>query len=118
MLVGKELLDKARSLSDRPEDEIAKGCGYVGPSGRVLRKSFYRSLVEAKGYKLRSNRPGRAGNRSSRGRQAEFRTKVHGNGNLLIGHAYTKKLGLEPGQEFRIDVRKESGAISLLPLKK
>jgi hypothetical protein len=29
-----------------------------------------------------------------------------------------KKLGLEPGQEFRIDVRKESGAISLLPLKK
>ena len=118
MLVGKELLDKARSLSDRPEDEIAKGCGYVGPSGRVLRKSFYRALVEAKGCKLRSNRPGRAGNRSSRGRQAEFRTKVHGNGNLLIGHAYTKKLGLEPGQEFRIDVRKESGAISLLPLKK
>ena len=50
MLVGKELLDKARSLSDRPEDEIAKGCGYVGPSGRVLRKSFYRALVEAKGY--------------------------------------------------------------------
>ena len=50
MLVGKELLDKARSLSSRPEDEIAKGCGYVGPSGRVLRKSFYRALVEAKGY--------------------------------------------------------------------
>ena len=118
MLVGKELLDKARSLSNRPEDEIAKGCGYVGPSGRVLRKSFYRALVEAKGYKLRSNGPGRAGNRSSRGRQAEFRTKVHGNGNLLIGHAYTKKLGLEPGQEFRIEVRKDSGAISLSPLKK
>ena len=118
MLVGKELLDKARSLSSRSEDEIAKGCGYVGPSGRVLRKNFYRALVEAKGYKLRSNGPGRAGNRSSRGRQAEFRTKVHGNGNLLIGHAYTKKLGLEPGQEFRIDVRKESVSISLLPLKK
>tara|TARA_Y100001968_G_scaffold232825_1_gene215654 strand:- start:204 stop:554 length:351 start_codon:yes stop_codon:yes gene_type:complete len=116
MLVGKELLDKARSLSDRPEDEIARGCGYVGPSGRVLRKSFYRALVEAKGYKLRSS-TGRAG-RSSRGRQAEFRTKVHGNGNLLIGHAYTKKLGLEPGQEFRIDVRKESGAIWLLPLER
>ena len=81
-------------------------------------KTLLCDLVEAKGYKLRSNGPGRAGNRSSRGRQAEFRTKVHGNGNLLIGHAYTKKLGLEPGQEFRIDVRKESGAISLLPLKK
>ncbi len=115
MLVGKELLDKARSLSNRPEDEIARGCGYVGPSGRVLRKSFYRALVEAKGYKLRTtNRPG---TRSARGRQAEFRTRVHGNGNLLIGHAYTKKLGLEPGQEFRIDIRKESGAIFLMPIE-
>ena len=118
MLVGQELLNKARSLSKCSEDDIARGCGYVGPSGRVLRKSFYRALVQAKGYKLRSNGPGRPGNRSPRGRQAEFRTKVHGNGNLLIGHAYTKKLGLEPGQEFRIDVRKDSGAISLLPLKK
>ena len=116
MLVGQELLDKARSLSKCSEDEIAKGCGYVGPSGRGLRKSCYRALVQAKGYKLRSNGPGRPGNRSSRGRQAEFRTKVHGNGNLLIGHAYTKYLGLEPGQEFRIDVRKDSGAICLLPL--
>tara|TARA_B100000700_G_C14860197_1_gene768275 strand:+ start:464 stop:820 length:357 start_codon:yes stop_codon:yes gene_type:complete len=116
MLLGKELLDKARSLSNRPEDEIARGCGYVGPSGRVLRKSFYRALVEAKGYKLRTT--GRAGTRSSRGRQAEFRTCVHGNGNLLIGHAYTKKLGLEPGQEFRIELRKESKAIALVPLNK
>ena len=118
MLVGKELLDKARSLSNRPEDEIARGCGYVGPSGRVLRKSFYRALVEAKGYKLRSNETGRPRGRTSRGRQAEFRTKVHGNGNLLIGHAYTKKLGLEPGQEFRIELHKESKVIGLLPRDK
>ncbi len=116
MLVGKELLDKARSLSNRPEDEIAKGCGYVGPSGRVLRKSFYKALVEAKGYKLRSS-TGRPGGRSSRGRQAEFRTCVHGNGNLLIGHAYTRKLGLEPGQEFRIELKRDSKAISLIPLE-
>jgi len=113
MLVGKELLDKARSLSNRPEDEIARGCGYVGPSGRVLRKSFYRALVEAKGYKLPSSS---GGSSASRGRQAEFRTRVHGNGNLLIGHAYTKRLGLEPGQEFRIEIHRESGAIWLLPL--
>ena len=54
MLVGQELLDKARALSSRREDEIARGCGYVGPSGRVLKKSFYRALVEAKGYTLPS----------------------------------------------------------------
>ena len=86
----------------------------MGPSGRVLRKSFYRALVEAKGYKLPSSSGGPA---ASRGRQAEFRTRVHGNGNLLIGHAYTRRLGLEPGKEFRIEIHRESGAIWLLPLE-
>ena len=113
MLVGQELLDKARALSNRREDEIARGCGYVGPSGRVLKKSFYKALVEAKGYTLPSMSTGGGG---PRGRQAEFRTRVHGNGNLLIGHAYTRRLGLEPGQEFRIELHKDSGSISLIPL--
>ena len=117
MLVGKELLEKSKLLSKQSEDEIAKACGYVGPSGRVLRKSFYRALIKAKGYKLGHNGPGRPGKRGSRGRQAEFKTKVHGNGNLLIGHAYTKKLGLQPGQGFKIDLRKESKIIYLTPLK-
>ena len=117
MLVGKELLEKSKLLSKKSEDEIARGCGYVGPSGRVLRKSFYRALVEAKGYKLGNSGPGRAGNRSARGRQAVFKTKVHGNGNLLIGHAYTKKLGLAPGQEFKIDIKKDSKTIYLIPIK-
>ena len=115
MLEGKELLEKAKLLSQHSEDEIARGCGYVGPSGRILRKSFYRALIEAKGYKL-GNGHGKSGNRASRGRQVEFKTKVHGNGNLLIGHAYTKKLGLEPGQEFKIDLKKESKTIYLIPL--
>ena len=116
MLVGKELLEKSKLLSKKSEDEIARGCGYVGPSGRVLRKSFYRALVEAKGYKLNNISAGRSGNRSSRGRQAEFKTKVHGNGNLLIGHAYTKKLGLVPGQEYKIDLKKDTKSISLTQL--
>ena len=115
MLVGNDLLDKARSLSNRPEDEIARGCGYVGPSGRVLRKSFYKALVEAKGYKVPSNSS--SGGSGTRGRQAEYRTRVHGNGNLLIGHAYTRRLGLEPGQEFRIELNRDSGSICLLPLE-
>ena len=63
-----------------------------------------------------NGRQGKNGTRASRGRQAEFKTKVHGNGDLLIGHAYTKKLGLEPGQEFKIDLKKESKTIYLIPL--
>ncbi len=114
MLVGKELLEKSKLLSKKSEEEIARGCGYIGPSGRVLRKSFYRAYIEAK-YGKSSKRIG-AG-RSGRGRQAEFKTKVHGNGNLLIGHSYTKKLGLIPGQEFQIHIKKESKIIQLIPIR-
>ena len=117
MLEGKALLDKARSLSNRPEDQIARACGYVGPSGRLLKKSFYRALVEAKGYRLPSGGSGGGSGSGIRGRQAEFRTRVHGNGNLLIGHAYTRRMGLEPGQEFRIEIHKETGSIWLLPME-
>ena len=116
MLEGKALLDKARSLSNRPEDQIARACGYVGPSGRVLKKSFYRALVLAKGYTLPSSVSGGA-HGLSKGRQAEFRTRVHGNGNLLIGQAYTRRMGLEPGQEFRIELHRETGSIWLLPIE-
>jgi hypothetical protein len=117
MLEGEALLERARALSNRPEDQIARACGYVGPSGRVLRKSFYRALVLAKGYAVpaavAASGGAAAGGGGSRGRQAEFRTRVHGNGNLLIGNAYTRLLGLEPGQEFRIDLQLETGAICL-----
>ena len=51
--------------------------------------------------------------RASRGRQAEFRTRVHGNGNLLIGKAYTALLDLKAGDEFEIKLGKKQ--IRLLP---
>jgi len=86
----------------------------VGPSGRILKKSFYRALVAAKGYVLPSALHGGAA--TAKGRQAVFRTRVHGNGNLLIGQAYTRRMGLEPGQEFRIELHKETGSIWLLPM--
>ena len=70
-------------------------------------------LVEAKGYKLPSNT-------SSAGRppgtSRPISARVHGNGNLLIGHAYTRRLDLVPGQEFEIELNKDSGTITLLPL--
>ena len=114
MLVGQALLDRARALSNRPEDQIARACGYVGPSGRLLKKSFYRALVEAKGYVLPSNGAGSVG---AKGRQADYRTRVHGNGNLLIGNTYTRRMGLEPGQEFRIEIHQETRSIWLIPLE-
>ena len=67
----------------------------------------------AKGYCLPSSSSGSGG---PKGRQADFRTRVHGNGNLLIGHAYTKRMGLEPGMEFKIELHQETGSIWLMPL--
>ena len=40
--------------------------------------------------------------------------KVQGNGNLLVGKAYTAILGLEPGAEFEIKLGKK--AIRLIPV--
>ena len=81
----------------------------------MLRKAFLQALVEARGLAPARTAAAVAGG-ASRGRQAEYRTRVHGNGNLLIGQAYTRRLGLEPGQECRIELHQETGTIWLRPL--
>ena len=45
MLVGKELLERSKLLSKKSEEEIARECGYIGPSGRVLRKRVFIKLT-------------------------------------------------------------------------
>ena len=107
-LEGDALLKRARDLSGNSPDQVARACGYVGAGGRVLKKAFLRALVEAKGFPTPAVEKG-----GSRGRQAEYRTRVHGNGNLLIGNAYTKRLGLIPGQECQIELHQETGTIWL-----
>ncbi len=112
MLEGETLLAKVRIFADRPLDQIARICGYVGPSGRLLRQKFYYALVLAKGFQV----PGREESSiKRRGRQADFTTRVHGNGNLLIGQTYTHRAGIEPGQEFFIEIQEDTGSILLLP---
>ncbi len=112
MLEGEKLLAKVRIFADRPLDQIAKLCGYVGPSGRLLRQKFYSALVLAKGFQAAVKEEN---NTRQRGRQAEFTTRVHGNGNLLIGQTYTHRAGIEPGQEFFIEIQVDTGSILLLP---
>ena len=48
------------------------------------------------------------------GRKLSYIAKVQGNGNLLVGKAYTAMLGLEPGAEFEIKLGKK--AIRLIPV--
>lgn len=100
-LTGEDLLAKVKELDGTEKKELAKACGYLTytKSGqeRVNLMQFYNALLEAENVELdASDEVG------TRGRAPTFRVSVHKNGNLLIGAAYTKEMGLNPGDEFEI----------------
>ena len=101
-LVGQELLNKVKQLDDLSKEEKARECGYYTRTKngveRVNMMKFLNALIDAEGIELdsTSNGQGRGG------RSASYRISVQSNHNLLIGSAYTKKMGLKPGDEFEI----------------
>ena len=114
MLTGAELLAKLKELGDLPRSELVRGCGYVSLSKNVRQRlkfnAFYAALLEAKGLTFRAD-PKRRG---TRGRKLTYCTKVHFNGNLLVGCAYTAQLDVKPGDEFEIRLGKNQ--IRLVPV--
>jgi hypothetical protein len=113
MLTGTDLLTKVKELGDVSKTELATQCGYVSQkkdgSDRVNFTAFYEALLGAKGVEL-----GGGGSVGVGGRKLSYIAKVQGNGNLLVGKAYTAMLGLEPGAEFEIKLGKK--AIRLIPV--
>ncbi len=99
-LTGKALLQKVKELSHLAKRETAKQCGYLktSPSGAVRTdlSGFYDAVLSAKGVKLDET------SRDSRGKVATNKATVHKNGQLLIGSAYTKQMGLKEGDTFTI----------------
>ena len=101
-LLGEELIKKVKELGNLSKDDKAKACGYYTKTKngveRVNMMKFLNALIDAEGIQLDStpNANGRGG------RSASFRISVQSNGNLLIGSAYTKQMGLKPGDEFEI----------------
>jgi hypothetical protein len=65
---------------------------------RVNMMKFLNALIDAEGIDLDSS----ANGHGRGGRSASYRISVQSNNNLLIGSAYTKKMGLKPGDEFEI----------------
>ena len=106
-LSGEELLKKVKELENLSKEEKAKECGYytITKNGveRVNMMKFLNALIDAEGIELdsTSHTNGRGG------RSASYRISVQSNGNLLIGSAYTKQMGLEPGDEFEITLGKK-----------
>ena len=113
MLAGTELLTKVKELGDVSKTDLATQCGYVSKkkdgSDRVNFTAFYEALLSAKGVELAGNASVGKG-----GRKLSYVATVQGNGNLLVGKAYTAMLGLEPGAEFDIKLGKK--AIRLTPV--
>lgn len=101
-LVGTTLIDKVKELGNLSKEEKARECGYYTVTKnnveRVNMMKFLNALIDAEGIELdsTSNGQGRGG------RSASYRISVQSNGNLLIGSAYTKKMGLKQGDEFEI----------------
>ncbi len=106
-LVGEDLLKKVKELESESKEDKAKQCGYytVTKNGieRVNMMKFLNALIDAEGIQLDSS----SGANGRGGRSASYRISVQSNGNLLIGSAYTKQMGLEPGDEFIITLGKK-----------
>jgi AbrB-like transcriptional regulator len=103
-LTGEGLLKKVKELEHLSKEEKAKECGYytVTKNGveRVNMMKFLNALIDAEGIQLDSKQSGNGRG----GRSASYRISVQSNGNLLIGSAYTKQMGLKPGDEFEISL--------------
>jgi AbrB-like transcriptional regulator len=104
-LKGEALLKRVEDLDNLSKEEKAKACGYYTIMGdgteRLNMMKFLNALIDAEGIEL----DGRPSNGQSRGgRSASYRISVQANGNLLIGSAYTKKMDLQPGDEFEISL--------------
>ncbi|NJK63282.1 MAG: AbrB family transcriptional regulator [Synechococcaceae cyanobacterium SM2_3_1] len=100
-LTGKALLQKVESMSHLSKRDLAKRCGYISTTKtgklRVKLTDFYDAVLAANGVATSPN-----SGRDRRGREPTFRVSVHKNGQLIIGSAYTEKMGLQPGDEFEI----------------
>ena len=114
MLTGSELLAKFKEVEGLSESDQCRACGYVttkrNGEPRLNYTAYYKALLEAKGMKMGG---GNVAGIGKGGRKLSYTATVQGNGNLLIGKAYTALLDLKPGDEYKIKLRKKQ--IRLLP---
>ncbi|MBD1837340.1 AbrB family transcriptional regulator [Coleofasciculus sp. FACHB-64] len=103
-LTGEALVKKVKELENLSKEEKARACGYytVTKSGveRVNMMKFLNALIDAEGIEL----DGKQNGNGRGGRSASYKISVQSNGNLLIGSAYTKQMGLRAGDEFEISL--------------
>lgn len=96
-LIGLELAAKVKELGHLSKTEIAIACGYyrvVGGEPIALFTDFYTAILDSRGIDLGPYR------------KLSYIATVQGNGNLLIGMAYTAMMELYPGDQLEIKLGK------------
>jgi hypothetical protein len=113
-LTGSDLLAKVKELGNASKSDLVRAAGYVSTkkdgSEQLNFTAFYEALLEAKGVSLGE---GGGNGKGKAGRSLSYVATVQGNGNLLIGKAYTALLDLKPGDEFEIKLGRKQ--IRLVP---
>ena len=117
MLTGSELIAKIKELKGVSESERVLTCGYfsISKNGKKRKNynAYYKAIAEAQGYK--SSGDNVTNTIGKGGRKLSYIATVQGNGNLLIGKAYTALLDLKAGDNFEIKFKKKGKIIRLLP---
>ena len=115
-LTGSELLTRVKEQGDASKSDLVRAAGYVSTkkdgSERLNFTAFYEALLEAKGVSLGEGN-GNGTSKGKGGRSLSYVATVQGNGNLLVGKAYTAMLDLRPGDEFEIKLGRKQ--IRLVP---
>ncbi len=96
-LIGSELTAKVKELGHLSKTEIAIACGYyrvVGGEPIARFTDFYTAILDSRGIDLGPHR------------KLSYIATVQGNGNLLIGTAYTAMMELYPGDQLEIKLGK------------
>jgi hypothetical protein len=124
-LTGQALLDLVRSCGENtPREELIRLAGYTKKvkdgSTRLMYANFMEALLEAQGTKIgiKTSTPQSTGARM--GHPLSYLTRVHFNGNIMVGRAYVAMLPLhDKGTEFKVVVSPESnpGGINLVPVQ-
>lgn len=103
---GKELLQLIKQNPAKSAKQLAELAGYTTTTKtgqqRVKMLAFQNAVLQANNISFRAEEEESNGVRG--GRKATYQIQVQQNGNLLIGAAYTRQMGLVPGTEFEIQI--------------
>ncbi|BAC88352.1 AbrB family transcriptional regulator [Gloeobacter violaceus] len=106
-VAGKELLQLIKQNPGRSAKQLAEMAGYTTTTKtgqqRVKMLAFQNAVLQANNINLRPVEEEQT-NGVRGGRKATYRIQVQQNGNLLIGAAYTRQMGLTPGTTFEIQI--------------